>query len=175
MGSPFAGGNWPTGKGTVPLSQVHHHWLLIPGPGQHHTNLELTPLQDRRSARLAYLPAMPSHDFLTPNHSKRHIKPKTFENCVSTNIVIKSATVNTSVINQSSVKVYFMKTHFSLKPLLIGTTLKTVLCAQRQLEASKQPSSTGTNFHPSLSHCAYTEGSCSVYIQIQIKQWQDSF
>ena len=33
-------------------------------------NLELTPLQDRRrSARLAYLPAMPSHDFLTPNHS----------------------------------------------------------------------------------------------------------
>ena len=97
------------------------------------------------------VPAMPSHDLLSPNRGKRHIKPKTFENCVSTNIVIKSATVNTSVINQSSVKVYFMKTHFSLKPLLIETTLKTVLCAQRQLEASKQPASTGTNFHPSLS------------------------
>ena len=42
-----------------------------------------------------------------------------------------------------------MKTHFPLKPLLIGTTLnlKTVLCAERQLEASKQPSSNGTNFH----------------------------
>ena len=60
-------------------------------------------MQDRRrSARLAYfyevveglVPAMPRHYFLTPNRGKRHIKLNTFENCVSTNIVIKSPTVN---------------------------------------------------------------------------------
>jgi len=62
-----------------------------------------------------------------------------------------------------------MKTPSSLKLLLIGTTFKTVVCAQRQLEASEQPSSTGTNFHPSLSHCPYTERSCNVYLQIQIQ------
>ena len=41
-----------------------------------------------------------------------------------------------SVINQSSVKVYFMKTpSLKVKLSLIGTTLKTVLCG---LDASKQ-------------------------------------
>ena len=40
------------------------------------------------------VPAMPSHDLLSPNRGKRHIKLNTFENCVSTNIVIKSPTMN---------------------------------------------------------------------------------
>ena len=113
------------------------------------------------------VPAMPSHDLLSPNRGKRHIKPKTFENCVSTNIVIKSATVNTSVINQSSVKVYFMNTHFPLKPLLIWTILKTSVVCAETIGGFKIALQHRDNFHPSLSHCAYTDGSCSVKIQIQ--------
>ena len=36
MGSSSLEGHRPTGKGTASLSQVHHQWLLITEPWQHH-------------------------------------------------------------------------------------------------------------------------------------------
>ena len=60
-------------------------------------DLQLPSLQDRRKTnRLTFfykvveglVPAMPCHDFLTPvRKSKRNIKPKTFIDCETTNII----------------------------------------------------------------------------------------
>ena len=71
--------------------------------------LNLTTLKERRKQqRLIFSykvaegqkPAMPSSDFITRNEGKRQIRPKKFDNCISTNIVTKQ-----SRINSKSVKV----------------------------------------------------------------------
>ena len=63
--------------------------------------LNLPPLQDRRKAnRLTYffkvveglVPAMQSHDFLTPVWMKRLIKSKQYTDCVTSNIIDKQST-----------------------------------------------------------------------------------
>jgi hypothetical protein len=36
-------------------------------------------------------PAMPSSDFITRNEGKRQIRPKKFDNCISTNSVTRQA------------------------------------------------------------------------------------
>ena len=65
--------------------------------------LNLPPLQDRRKAnRLTFfykvveglVPAMQSHDFLTPIRGKRHIKSKQHTDCVTSNIIDKQSTNN---------------------------------------------------------------------------------
>ena len=66
--------------------------------------LELPSLQERRKQlRLIFMfkvveglvPAMPSDQFFKPrNTNKRHIKTRKFENCVSNNLVERSATNN---------------------------------------------------------------------------------
>ena len=65
--------------------------------------LNLPPLQDRRKAnRLTFLykvveglvPAMQSHDYLTPIRGKRLIKPKVYTDCVTSNIIDKQSTNN---------------------------------------------------------------------------------
>ena len=60
-----------------------------------------------------------------------------------------------------------MNTHFPLKPLLIWTILKTSVVCAETIGGFKIALQHRDNFHPSLSHCAYTDGSCSVKIQIQ--------
>jgi hypothetical protein len=40
------------------------------------------------------IPAMPSSDFTTRNEGKRQIRPKTFNNCISTNIVTRQSRIN---------------------------------------------------------------------------------
>ena len=65
--------------------------------------LNLPPLQDRRKAnRLTFffkvveglVPAMQSHDFLTPVRGKRLIKSKQYTDCVTSNIIDKQSTNN---------------------------------------------------------------------------------
>ena len=77
------------------------------------------------------MPAMPRHDFLTQNRGKRHIKPKTFENCVSTNIVIKSATVNTKCYQPIKCKSVLYENSFSSKTIIDLNNLKDKCCVRR--------------------------------------------
>ena len=69
--------------------------------------LNLPPLQDRRKAnRLTFLykvveglvPAMQSHDYLTPIRGKRLIKPKVYTDCVTSNIIDKQSTNNSKCL-----------------------------------------------------------------------------
>ena len=47
---------------------------------------------------------MTCHDFVNPNCVKKHIKPLTFENCVSNNIVTKSTIVNSKCYQTAKCK-----------------------------------------------------------------------
>ncbi|KAH3871245.1 hypothetical protein DPMN_034439 [Dreissena polymorpha] len=87
-------------------------------------SMKIPPLQERRMAnRLIFffkvveglVPAMPSQDFLTPVwQSKRRITPKHFKDFKANNIV-EQYSVKNSVSHQSSAKLNFIETHFSLR------------------------------------------------------------
>ena len=75
--------------------------------------LNLPPLQDRRKAnRLTFffkvveglVPAMQSHDFLTPVRGKRLIKSKQYTDCVTSNIIDKQSTNNSKCFNLSGIR-----------------------------------------------------------------------
>ena len=65
--------------------------------------LNLTTLEERRKQQRfiffykvaeGQITAMPSSDFITRNEGKRQIRPKKFDNCISTNIVTKQSRIN---------------------------------------------------------------------------------
>ena len=87
--------------------------------------LNLPTLQQRRKEmRLTFLfkiaeglvPAIPPDLYLTPMRQKRHIKPRVFTDCETTNIVNKYVTNNTRpfVIPQSSTNTYTAHTYHDL-------------------------------------------------------------
>ena len=144
-------------------------------------DLQLPSLQDRRkNNRLIFfykvveglVPAMPCHDFLTPvRKSIRHIKPRTFSDCESINIIdrqcmnnnncFKPVTCNTDIYKHS----YFPRTIIDWNHLedsvVSAQTLagfKSALIHRDQCYSSH-----------SLSRCAYAERPCNVFIQIQIQ------
>merc|ERR1711923_367773 len=86
-------------------------------PGSMSNTLNLPILQQRRKEmRLTFLfkiteglvPAIPPDLYLTPMRQKRHIKPRVFTDCETTNIVNKYVTDNTRsfIIPQSSTNTY---------------------------------------------------------------------
>ena len=69
--------------------------------------INLTTLEGRRKQqRLIFfykvaegqIPAMSSSDFITRNEGKRQIRPKKFDNCISTNIVTRQSRINSKSI-----------------------------------------------------------------------------
>ena len=127
--------------------------------------LNLPPLQDRRKAnRLTFLykvvevlvPAMQSHDYLTPIQGKRLIKPKEYTDCVTSNIIDKQSTNNSKCLRLYSVPLKFTNIHFSPGLSLTGTIWTVILCALIQLTASGGPSIIGTNYSSQLSPVAST-------------------
>ena len=79
--------------------------------------LNLPPLQDRRKAnRLTFffkvVPAMQSHDFLTPVLGKRLMKSKQYTDCVTSNIIDKQSTNNCKCFKTVQCKTEIFKNSF---------------------------------------------------------------
>ena len=74
---------------------------------QNAQKINLTTLEERRKQQLliffykvaeGQIPAMSSSDFITRNEGKRQIRPKKFDNCISTNIVTRQSRINSKSI-----------------------------------------------------------------------------
>ena len=133
--------------------------------------LALPSLQDRRKMnRLVLVPALQCHDVLTPVRSKRHIKTRQFKDLSLPLLYKDNLQTIQSVLNLCSAIQKSIVIRSSQRQWLIGIILRKVLCAQRQLTASEEPSHTGTENFPQLSpRCAYVDRICNVHIQIQIQ------
>jgi len=112
------------------------------------------------------VPAMPSHDLLSPNRGKRHIKPKTFENCVSTNIVIQSATVNTKCYQPITWKSVLYENSFPPKTIIEWNNLKDSLRRDNWRLQNSPPAPGLTSNH--LSPTAHIPKGTTVYRVTQL-------
>ena len=79
------------------------------------------------------MPAMQSHDFLTPVRGKRLIKSKQYTDCVTSNIIDKQSTNNSKCFKTVQCKTESYKNSFFSR-IIIDWMI--ILCAQIQLTAS---------------------------------------
>ena len=121
------------------------------------TDLHLAPLQDRRKANhLVFffkvveglVPALQTHDYLTPVCGKRQIKSRQLKDCDTHNIIDRQVTNNSRCFKTVQCNSELLKKH-SFSKLSSRTILKKVLCTQRQWTASRRPSTPGSKNIPS--------------------------
>ena len=102
------------------------------------------------------MPAIQSHDFLTPIRKKRHIKSKQYTDCVTSNIIDKQSTNNSKCFKIIQCNSETYKTHSSPGLSSTGTIWTAILCAQIQLTATGKPSIIGTSCSSQFSPVAST-------------------
>jgi hypothetical protein len=95
--------------------------------------LNLTTLEERRKQqRLIFfykvtegqIPAMHSSDFTTRNEGKRQIRPKKFNNCISTNIVTRQSRINNKSVKVPEAKSEQYKNSFFVRTAIDWNNLE---------------------------------------------------
>ena len=109
--------------------------------------LNLTTLEEKqKQQRLIFfykvaegqIPAMPSSDFITRNEGKRQIRPKKFDNCISTNIVTKQSRINSKSIKIPEAKSEQYNNSFFVRTAIDWNNLEDNIVQSKQLKTSKQ-------------------------------------
>ena len=104
-----------------------------------------TYLYHRRKQRLIFfykvaegqIPAMPSSDFITRNKGKRQIRPKKFDNCISTNIVTKQSRINSKSVKVPEAKSEQYKNSFFVRTAIDWNNLEDNIVQSKTTEDFK--------------------------------------
>jgi hypothetical protein len=108
--------------------------------------LNLTILEERRKQqRLIFfykvaegqIPAMPSSDFITRNEGKRLIRPKKFDNCISTNIVTRQSRINSKSVKVPEAKSEQYKNYFFVRTAIDWNNLEDNIVQSKTTEDFK--------------------------------------